>query len=1215
MLFCHTTVSRRIVVKMANKKSNYFVENKNGACRLCTEPNGDSPFVKCEECDRYFHLACAKLSAVPTAEEEWLCIKCQDIKIQYQQEEKKSTPDQAILELAMVLQNNSLEASRHIKKTTLVNLPEFDGKPQDWPHFKKTFEDTTIEAGFSKLENLNRLQRFVKGEAEKAVRALLLDPQNVPAIMARLEEQFGRADQVYKELLKDVVKIKVEGQMKIMELSDALDNLVTNIKILGKRSYLNDPRLIDELLAKLSIDKQLNWAQHKASLEAANSEVTLDQFNDWMHQISKVLRSLPKRTERPQNKVNVHKYHNRKPPGNSQQMNIAQNLHTVCRLCKGQHTLPECENFLQKNISDRIAFTTQHHLCFTCLLSSEHVQRNCPLSKVCSVQGCIRRHHPLLHEVPQPIYYHYNDVRVYYQIVPITVRNGSVAMKTFAFLDAGSSLTLMEEDLANKLGLQGRQYPLTMTWTQNLTVEQDTSRRVQLTIVNDQGKEFLLKEVRTVKNLQLPQQTIDTNRLLALYPHLKGIKIESFTNAYPTILIGLSHSHLIMPLDRRMGRPEEPMAIKTKLGWIIFGNEYTQPATRSDHFMVHKNEEIMNRMIQQYFSTEDFGVKVTKPLVPKEIEQANKILEKTLEKKDGYYQVGLLWKPEVAHFPNSYPNALKRLVSLEKQLNKNRELQVWAKNTFADYIQKGYLRKLTPSQVAIATPKTFYLPHFVVVNRNKPIPKPRLVFDAAAEVNHISLNSQLLSGPDEMASLFGVLLRFREGNICVTGDIQEMFHRVRIREEDQDSQRILWRDCENRCPDVYVMQVMTFGATCSPACAQVVKNTNAAAHAETHPLVVDPIVRQHYVDDYLDSFFTMEDAIETVRQVIEVHKAADFHIRNFTSNRGELLKTIPQDRVQQKTTSVQIEEKGQDYEKILGVHWNSTIDHFGFQVKMNKVTKDRPTMREVLSCVMSVYDPLGLISHVTIAGRILMRELHVITKDWDSTIPDELQEKWEECLRVVKSAENIRIEAMLNSRPLTHIPLENEEDEILTPFHFLIGRNGSHIPPVVNETSAANRQQYKLTQHYSKIFWDRWKKEYLPTLIRRNKWTNHVEPIKVGDIVVLFDDNAPPGKWIKGRIMKANMAPDGQVRSVEVKVGENILKRPAVRVAVLNIEQKEHLLLHTTSQQHQGTHRIRPLQPNNDNNETKPPRKKTKIAPCHWAKQLLENNPPSTSTN
>uniref|UniRef100_A0A182S028 PHD-type domain-containing protein n=1 Tax=Anopheles funestus TaxID=62324 RepID=A0A182S028_ANOFN len=199
---------------MATKKLSYFVENENGACRLCTEPDGEEILVQCDECDRWIHLACAKLTVAPSAKEEWLCIKCKAINDQIQEKEKTV----------------NLEATRQSKKIALANLPYFVGKPKDWPRFMKAFEESTKEAGFSQLENLNRLQRFWKGEAERSVRALLLDPMNVPAILTRLEEQVGRPDLVYQEMLKEVLKIKIDGQFKIPELSDALNNLVTNVK-------------------------------------------------------------------------------------------------------------------------------------------------------------------------------------------------------------------------------------------------------------------------------------------------------------------------------------------------------------------------------------------------------------------------------------------------------------------------------------------------------------------------------------------------------------------------------------------------------------------------------------------------------------------------------------------------------------------------------------------------------------------------------------------------------------------------------------------------------------------------------------------------------------------------------------------------------------------------------------------------------------------------
>uniref|UniRef100_A0A182PX68 DUF5641 domain-containing protein n=1 Tax=Anopheles epiroticus TaxID=199890 RepID=A0A182PX68_9DIPT len=85
-------------------------------------------------------------------------------------------------------------------------------------------------------------------------------------------------------------------------------------------------------------------------------------------------------------------------------------------------------------------------------------------------------------------------------------------------------------------------------------------------------------------------------------------------------------------------------------------------------------------------------------------------------------------------------------------------------------------------------------------------------------------------------------------------------------------------------------------------------------------------------------------------------------------------------------------------------------------------------------------------------------------------------------------------------------------------------------------TSSVDRQQFRLVQHQAKLFWDKWKKEYLPTLVKRDKWTSKVVPIKQGDIVVITDDNAPPGVWLKGRVIKAHLAKDEQ-DSPSVRIG------------------------------------------------------------------------------
>ena len=82
--------------------------------------------------------------------------------------------------------------------------------------------------------------------------------------------------------------------------------------------------------------------------------------------------------------------------------------------------------------------------------------------------------------------------------------------------------------------------------------------------------------------------------------------------------------------------------------------------------------------------------------------------------------------------------------------------------------------------------------------------KTRTVFDAAANVEGVSLNDKIYQGPKLRRDLFDVLLRFRRYPIAVVCDIEEKYLRIEITESDKPYHRFLWRKMdESHNPEVY----------------------------------------------------------------------------------------------------------------------------------------------------------------------------------------------------------------------------------------------------------------------------------------------------------------------------------------------------------------------------------------------------------------------------
>lgn len=622
------------------------------------------------------------------------------------------------------------------------------------------------------------------------------------------------------------------------------------------------------------------------------------------------------------------------------------------------------------------------------------------------------------------------DKDVLYRVVPVELfGNGGKSVQTYALLDEGSSVSMIDADIANELQLNGDEYDLDLQFANAVRTTETKSLDVTLSIrgMQDGAQHYVMDSVRTSRKLLLPLQTVKRSAIMASNPHLCNVPFATFDNARPKLLIGLDHSHLGVPQQTcTNGLPKSIVGAFTPLGWVLYGSDSQARlpgavvlhvrAVNEDAERVNDERERfeqLNELVRQHFTTEEFGVKMpTVAIESDEVARARRILESTTKRVGDRFETGLLWRTDAVKLPESIEMAKQRLRSVESKMRKDEEYARQYRQQINAYLEKGYARKLTAAEAAIRSDRTWYLPHFAVQSVNKP-GKFRLVFDAAATAHGTSLNSALLSGPDENVPLTRLLFKFRLGAVGVCADIREMYHQVLVRQADQDAQRFLWRDGDASVePSVYVMNVMTFGSTCSPASAQFVKNKNAMEFAHRYPEAAEAIRCNHYVDDYVASFSSSIDAMRVTEDVIALHKLGGFELRGVISNCAVTQATFG--AASSSSSTVELEPNAAA-QKILGMAWETDDDTFRFQTRFGKVRADvvdgskRPTKREILSVSMSIFDPFGMLADFVLPSKIILQELWRTGAAWDDPVSEEIDKRWQAWRAQIPNTRRLRV--------------------------------------------------------------------------------------------------------------------------------------------------------------------------------------------------------------
>ena len=145
------------------------------------------------------------------------------------------------------------------------------------------------------------------------------------------------------------------------------------------------------------------------------------------------------------------------------------------------------------------------------------------------------------------------------------------------------------------------------------------------------------------------------------------------------------------------------------------------------------------------------------------------------------------------------------------------------------------------------------------------------------------------------------------------------------------------------------------------------------------------------------------------------------------------------------------------------------------------------------------------------------------------------------------------VEAIINGRPITKVSDDPRDGEALTPNHLLLLRAGPPLPPgKFMKEDLHSLCRWRQVQYKADVFWRRWMKEYFPSLQQRENWNHSRRNVKVGDIVLVLQENTPrcswPLAWVMGVYQNRS---DKFVRSVKLKTATSVLVRPIARIVVL----------------------------------------------------------------
>ena len=933
---------------------------------------------------------------------------------QYESEYCEKTEDNSLQEMtaAITKMAKALESKQNQGVLEKLPVPSWDGNRRTYATFKKEFQHWMEKY---KQDGEEQLQRFRKAMPKGWWLDQIKTCKSIEQAWKILDFEFEDKRKLMDSLLAEINNLKPtkRDSKSLTAYSATLRRYVSDMEDNGcpVTGASESPFFMSQLLSKLDPKDNIEYGRE---MRRQKSEETVLTLIEWLHQEAS-LRSRGKTDDKVENKTDRNKgfAFQRKADPHAVERSQAED---DCVLgCTAKHLLQACPTFQSSSVSQRWQIVKQNQRCRKCL--RPHHTNDCSKADGTSCDKCKKNHHRLLHnekrENPNqsgssvsassstdksPATSNNNslvntqdqgDEKNVAGLCPVQTIHvldvDGVPESLLAMVDSGSNTSLLSKNAAKRLGLKGTQTHLTMNLAGGSSRSED-SELLEITLMptNDHS----IKKTISVFTVQRPCSNAKTVSKAAVeeYEHLKSVSDKlHLSGGTVDLLIGTDFVDAFIDIHTLSGKAGEPIAKRNCFGWYSLGQFSSATATATiqsvDVGTVSIAEDIRNLIHQ-----DQLGVKPTELCTcTEEVLRENKFVKSLAESTtlvDGRIQVRLPWKETGPPKQSNHDIAYRRLLSSERTFNKRDCFDV-VEEEIKKLVEQEFVAEVPVDQIDHNQPE-WYLPVQVVFTPDKST-KVRLVFDSSCKGHDgLSLNDHLEKGPNYINNLCDVLMAWRWDSVAFSGDIRKMFNQILVHPDDQIYHRFLWRKNPNDPPTVYQWLRLSFGDKPAPDIATNEINTLANISEEQFSEAAKELKEHAYVDDIGGSKETESQVKKVINDIDTILAKGQFKIKNWHSN--------------SKSIDPSNEEQFVD---LLGHRWNKEADTFTFKRNEIKSLQQNLTKRHCLASVAQLWDPIGLVSPVTVKFRIDLQELWSSGFRWDDVLPNSSQQKWKENLEMM----------------------------------------------------------------------------------------------------------------------------------------------------------------------------------------------------------------------